>query len=92
MPIGPWTPPARLARLKAERLARAPDVRTRMFWFRIEPQLADQLEAELALYGTPMSKTELVAQLLVEGLAFRKMHRPLSKPKRHKRVPFPIEI
>lgn len=92
MPIGSWTPPARIARLKAQRLARAPDVRSRMFWFRITPRLADQLEAEMALFGIKPSMAELVSVLLVEGLFFRRQHRPSSRPKRHRRVPFPIEI
>ena len=93
MPIGPWTPPARIARLRAERQARAPDVKSRMFWFRVTPRLADQLEAEMALFGIKPSMAELVSQLLHEGLFFRRQHRPSSKPKRRlKREPLPPEL
>jgi hypothetical protein len=92
MPIGPWTPQARIARLKAERQARAPNVRSPMFWFRLEPRLADQIEAEMALYGIKPSMSELVSQLIVEGLEFRRQHRPSSKPKRPKRMPLPAGL
>jgi hypothetical protein len=83
--------PARIARLRVERLARAPDVRSRMFWFRIEPRLADQLEQELQLYAVRPSKAELVIQLLREGLVFRHMHRPSPRPRR-RRLPLPAEL
>lgn len=92
MPHGVCTSPARLARLRAERLARAPNVRTSKWWVRITPTLADQLEAELQRYAFRPSKAEVISQLVVEGLAFREMHRSPPRPPRRKRVPFPIEI
>ena len=73
-------------------LARAPHVRTRMFWFQLTPTLASQIEAERDLYAVRPSKSEVTIQLLEEGLAFRKMHRSPPKRSRPKRTPFPIEI
>jgi hypothetical protein len=78
-----------MARVNAERLARAPYVRTRMFWFRLTPMLATQIEAERDLYAVRPSKAEVTIQLLEEGLAFRRMHRSPPKVKKPKRVPFP---
>ena len=75
MPHGVCTSPARLARLEAERLARAPYVRTSKWWVRITPTLAKQMEAELDLYAVRPSKAEVITQLVIEGLAFRRMHR-----------------
>jgi hypothetical protein len=92
MPAGPWTPQARLARLRAERSARAPNVRTSKWWVRIAPTLAAQIESELQLYAVRPSKAEVVTQLVVEGLFFRRQHRPSSKPKRPKREPLPPEL
>ena len=92
MPIGPWTPQARISRLKAERQARSPNVRSRMFWFRLEPWLADRLEAQMRLYAKRPSNAELAHSLIVEGLAFREMHRPASRPKRPKRMLPPAEL
>ena len=63
-----------------------------MFWFRIDPRLGDELEAEMRLYAKRPSWTELVRQVIVEGLMFRRMHRPSSKPKRPKRAPLPPEL
>jgi hypothetical protein len=51
--------------------------------------LAVQLEDERDLYAVRPSLSSVVAELIVEGLAFRRMHRSPPKPKR---VPFPIEI
>ena len=92
-----------MARVKAERLARAPHVRTRMFWFRVTPTLATQIEYERALYAVRPSKAETVIQLVEEGLTFRRMNRPKrpnrpglppppSRPKRPKRTPFHIDL
>ena len=72
MPHGVCTSPARLARLEAERLARAPYVRTSKWWVRITPTLAKQMEAELDLYAVRPSKAEVITQLVIEGLAFRR--------------------
>jgi hypothetical protein len=96
----PSSSSVRMARVKAERLARAPHVRTRMFWFRVTPTLATQIEYERALYAVRPSKAETVIQLVEEGLTFRRMNRPKrtkrqglppappKRPKRVKRVPF----
>jgi hypothetical protein len=92
MPTGPWTPQARLARLRAERLARAPHVRTSKWWVRITPTLAAQIELELQLYAVRPSKAEVISQLVAEGLFFRRQHRPSSKPKRPKREPLPAAL
>jgi hypothetical protein len=81
-----------MARVEAERLARAPHVRTSKWWVRITPTLAEQLEYERQLYAVRQSKAETITQLVEEGLAFRKMHRSPPKPPKPKRVPFPIEI
>jgi hypothetical protein len=62
-----------------------------MFWFRIEPRLADKIEAELAFYAVKPSKAELVIQLLTEGLAFRHLHRP-PPPRKRKLMPLPPEL
>lgn len=78
--------------MKARREVRAPDVKSRMFWFRITPRLADQISLELSLYGIKPSLSELVAQLIVEGLAFRRMHRPGPKSPRPKGEPLPPEL
>lgn len=72
MPHGVCTSPARLARLKAERLARAPYVRTSKWWVRLTHRLAEQIETELDLYAVRPSKAEVITQLVVEGLAFRR--------------------
>ena len=92
MPHGVCTSPARLARLEAERLARAPYVRTSKWWVRITPTLAKQMEAELDLYAVRPSKAEVITQLVIEGLAFRRMHRSPPKPRPAKRAPLPPEL
>lgn len=63
-----------------------------MIWIRTTPTLVERIEAERDLYDVRPSKAEVVTQLLVEGLAFRAMHRPSSKPKRSKREPLPPEL
>jgi hypothetical protein len=63
-------------------LARQPDVRKVQFWVRLSPRLADQVEAERTLYAAPISKAEVVSQLLGEAVAFRRMHRSPPKPRR----------
>ena len=84
----PSSSPVRMARVEAERLARAPYVRTSKWWVRITPVLAEQLETERDLYDVRPSKAEVVTQLVEEGLAFRRMHRSPPKRKKPKRVPF----
>jgi hypothetical protein len=88
----PSSSPARMARVEAERLARAPHVRTSKWWVRITPTLAEQLEAERDLYDVRPSKAETISQLVTEGLMFRRMHRSPAKPKRPKRIPFHIDL
>jgi len=51
MPPYAKLPPARLARLRAERAAHAPHVRTRKRFVRVTPTLAERLDAERALYA-----------------------------------------
>jgi hypothetical protein len=63
-----------------------------MIWLRVTPTLADQIEAERALYAVRPSKAEVVCQLLHEGLAFRHMHRPPPPRKRRKFAPLPPEL
>ena len=103
MPHGVCTSPVRLARLKAERQANAPYRRTAKWWVRLTPDLAEQLEYERKLYGKPTSKASTITDVVEDGLAFRRMHRPqrLKRPglpplpprrKRPKRVPFHIDL
>ena len=85
--------PVRKARVEAERLARAPHVRSSRWWVRLTPLLAEQLEAERARYFKRPSKAEVVgASVLEEGLLFREMHRPSTTPKKAKRIPYPIKV
>ena len=56
-----------------------------MFFILDRARLATQLEAEMARYDRQPSKTELVRSLIVEGLAFRQMHRsPPRQPRRRR--------
>ena len=70
----------RLERLAAEREALA----------------ASRVTFQVLLISRATPWSTLLRQLIVEGLAFRRMHRPKSsgpmKPARPKRVPFPIDI
>jgi hypothetical protein len=83
-------------RLAAERAMRAQNCRTVQFFTMVTRATAEQVEAERKLYDVAPSRSEVVRQLLAEGLLFRRMHRPKSsgpmKPARPKRAPFPIEI
>lgn len=101
----PSSSPARMARVEAERLARAPHVRTSKWWVRITPALAERIEYERRLYAKRPSKGETISQLVEEGLCFRGMNRPQRtkrpglplpprRPKRVKRVrvPYPISL
>jgi hypothetical protein len=86
----------RLERLAAERAARAHDRVTIQIFTTVTRATAEQLEAERKLYAVAPSRSEVVRQLLADGLVFRRMHRPKSsgpmKPARPKRAPFPIKI
>ena len=57
--------------MRAERLARAPHVRTSQWGVRITPALAEQIDYERRLYAIRPSKAETITQLVEEGLAFR---------------------
>jgi hypothetical protein len=57
-------------------LAAAPERRTAKIHVRVAPKLMAEVEAERALYATRPSMTEVTVQLLWEGLAFRRAHRP----------------
>ena len=81
----PSSSPVRMARVKAERFARAPFVRTSQWAVRITPALAEQIEFERRLYAVRPSKAETITQLVEEGLTFRRMNRP----KRTKRPGLP---
>jgi hypothetical protein len=69
-----------------------PTFKSVQIWANVTPDFAAQLEAERDLYAVRPSKAEVARQLLTEGLAFRKLHRSPPRPKRAKRVPFPIDI
>jgi hypothetical protein len=87
---------ARLDRLKAERLADAHNRITCEIFTTVTRDTLERIEEQRRLYAVMPSRSEVVRQLIVEGLAFRRMHRPKSsgpmKPARLKRAPFPIEI
>jgi hypothetical protein len=73
-----------------------PTFKSVQIWANVTPDFAAEIETEQGLYAVRPAKAEVVRQLLTEGMAFRRMHRPKSsgpmKPKRPKRVPFPIDI
>ena len=86
----------RLERLAAEREALAATRVTFQVFTRLARDILDRVEEERRLYAFAPPRSEVLRQLIVEGLAFRRMHRPKSsgpmKPARPKRIPFPIEI
>jgi hypothetical protein len=86
----------RLERLAAERAARERDRVTIQIFTTVTRDTLEQVEEERRLYAFAPARSEVLRQLIVEGLAFRRQHRPKSsgpmKPARPKRVPFPIEI
>jgi hypothetical protein len=81
----------RLERLKAERLADAHNRTTCEIFTTVTRATLEQIEAERRLYAFAPSRSEVLRQLIIEGLAFRRMHRP-SPPRRPKGTPFPIDI
>lgn len=83
---------ARIARVEAQRSADALNQLTKYVWYRVSPKLIAQLEAELDLYAKRPSKAELVRALLIEGLAFRQMHRSPPRLPRPRREPLPAEL
>jgi hypothetical protein len=84
--------PARLTRMKAAYEAAWPTFKSCQIWSFVTPDFAAEIEAERDLYAKRPSLSAVVAQLLEEGLAFRKMHRAPVRPPRRKRVPYPIDI
>jgi hypothetical protein len=52
---------------------------------------AEQVEAERKLYAIVPSRSEVVRQLLSEGMLFRKMYRP-RPPRPAKGLPLPAEL
>ena len=78
--------------MKADYEAAWPSFKSCQIWARVPPDLAAQLEDERDLYAVRSSLSSVVGELIVEGLAFRKMHRSPPRAKRPKRVPFPIDI
>ena len=77
---------ARMARVEAERLARAPCVNSVAVWLRLPPVMIDKVEAERNLYALRPSRSEVVRQLVEDDrLAFRLMYRPRSVVRRMNR-------
>ena len=83
---------ARLERLAAEREARA---RTRpitgRFTFIYRARNWSGWSRERRLYAFAPSRSAVLRQLVVEGLMFRKAHRP-QPPRPAKRAPLPPEL
>ena len=67
---------ARLERLKAERLADAHNRLTCEIFTAVTRDTLEQIEAERRLYAFAPPRSEVLRQLITEGLAFRRMHRP----------------
>jgi hypothetical protein len=86
----------RLERLAAEREALAATRVTFQVFTHLARDTLEQVEEERRLYAFAPARSEVLRQLIVEGLAFRRQHRPKSsgpmKSARPKRLPFPIEI
>ena len=75
-----------MARVEAERLARAPYVNSVNVWLRIAPVLVDEVEAERNLYAFRPTRSAVVRQLIEEGLLFRRMNWPRSMFRRMNRL------
>ena len=82
---------ARLERLAAEREARARTRPITEVYVYLSREELERVEQERRLYAFAPSRSAVLRQLVVEGLMFRKAHRP-PPPRPAKRVPFPIEI
>ena len=78
--------------MKAAYEAAWPSFKSCQIWSFVTPDLRCQIEDERDLYAVRPSLSSVVSELIVEGLAFRRMHRSPARPKRAKRVPYPIEI
>jgi hypothetical protein len=75
-----------MARVEAEKRARADRVNSINIWLRIAPVLMDEVEAERGLYAIKPTKAEVARQLLSDGLVFRTMFRPRSMLRRRRRL------
>jgi hypothetical protein len=84
---------ARLERLKAERLADAHYRITCEIFTTVTRDTLERIEEQRRLYAVMPSRSEVLRQLITEGLAWRKLMRPKSSgPARPARVAFPIDI
>jgi hypothetical protein len=81
----------RLERLAAERAALAQSRRTVPFFMMVTRATAEAVEAERKLYAIAPSRSEVLRQLIFEGMLFRKMHRP-APPRPAKGLPLPPEL
>ena len=72
--------------LEAEKQARAPFVNSVMVWLRLPPVTIVEVEAERDLYAFRPTRSEVVRQLVSDGLAFRQMFRPRSVLRRMNRL------
>jgi hypothetical protein len=91
------TSPARNARLRAEFLAARPRRVTVQVFTRVTPATAAAIAAEVQLYAVRPSRSAVINQLIVEGLAFRRAHRPdpvaqARAAKRRRGEPFVIDV
>ena len=85
-------PPARRARLELEaQLYRPRLVRQNIRFELDELQRIDDARRAPA-YGSVPSRAAMIRLLVSEGLLFRRLHGLPPKPKRPKRVPYPIDI
>jgi hypothetical protein len=81
---------ARLERLAAERAARARDRVTIQIFTTVSRDTLEQIEQERRLYAFAPARSEVLRQLINEGLIFRRMHRSPPKPPRGE--PYPIDV
>jgi hypothetical protein len=82
---------ARLDRLKAERLADAHNRTTCEVFTTVTRAMFEKIEEERRLYAVMPSRSEVVRQLLSEGMIFRRMHRP-RPPRPAKGLPLPDHL
>jgi hypothetical protein len=81
----------RLARLKAEREALAASRVTFQVFTRLARDMLEQIEEQRRLYAVMPSRSEVLRQLIFEGLTWRKLMRPKSSgPFRPARPPVEI--
>jgi hypothetical protein len=82
---------ARLERLAAEREARARTRPITEVYVYLSREELERVEQERRLYAFAPSRSAVLRQLVVEGLMFRKAHRP-PPPRPAKRAPLPPEL